>query len=72
MPPRLSTIPPTALCKAMERIRRLMCMNSSTFFSEFSIATTSAASAVTSLFCPTAIPTVAAIIAGASLIPSPT
>jgi len=39
-------------------------MNSSTFFKEFSIATTSAASAVTSLFCPIAIPTVAAITAG--------
>jgi tetratricopeptide (TPR) repeat protein len=33
------------------------------------MTTTPAASAVTSLFCPMAIPTVAAIIAGASLIP---
>ena len=38
------------------------------FFSEWSIATRSAASAVTSLFCLTAIPTVAAIMAVASLI----
>src|SRR5450756_929935 len=37
-----------------------------------SMTTTPAASAVTSLFCPIAMPTVAAIMAGASLMPSPT
>ena len=58
--------------QAMIRIRRLMCMNSSTFLSELSMTTTPAASAVTSLFCPIAMPTVAAIMAGASLMPSPT
>ena len=47
-------------------------MNSSTFSSELSMMTTPAASAVTSLFCPIAMPTVAAIMAGASLMPSPT
>ena len=46
----LSAIPPTALWSAMIRMRRLMCMNSSTFFNELSMMTTPAASAVTSLF----------------------
>src|SRR6476619_4781631 len=68
----LSAMPPTALWTAMERIRRLMCMNSSTFCRELSMTPTPAASAVTSLFCPIAMPTVAAIMAGASLMPSPT
>ena len=65
-------MPPTALWSAIDRIRRLMCMNSSTFLRELSMTTTPAASAVTSLFCPIAMPTVAAIMAGASLMPSPT
>ena len=72
MPMTLSAMPPTALWSAMDRIRRLMWMNSSTFVRELSMITTPAASAVTSLFCPIAMPTVAAIIAGASLMPSPT
>ena len=46
-------------------------MSSSTFDNDESMMTTRAASEVTSLFCPNAIPTVAAIKAGASLIPSP-
>src|ERR1700730_17289890 len=72
MPMMLSVMPPTALWSAMIRIRRLMCMNSSTFLRELSMTTTPAASAVSSLFCPIAMPTVAAIMAGASLMPSPT
>ena len=48
-----------------------MCRNSSTLSSELSKITAPAASEVTSLFCPKAIPTVAAVSAGASLIPSP-
>ena len=64
-------MPPTALCSAIERIRRPMCSNSSTRCSELSRMTAPAASAVTSLPCPNAMPTVAAVSAGASLIPSP-
>ena len=71
IPVRLGTMPPIALWSAMENIRRLMCMNSSTFLREFSIATTSADSAVTSLFCPTAMPTVAARNSEGSSGPSP-
>ena len=48
-----------------------MCRNSSTFSSELSRITAPAASAVMSLFWPKAIPTVAAVRAGASLMPSP-
>ena len=43
---------------AMARMRRLMCMNSSTFRRELSMMTTLAASVVTSLCCPMAMPTV--------------
>ena len=57
---------------AIERIRRPMCMSSSTFASDASRMTASAASAVMSLLIPNATPTVAACIAGASLMPSPT
>ena len=64
-------MPPTALCSAIGRIRRLMCKNSSTFSSELSRITAPAASAVMSLFWPKAMPTVAAVRAGASLMPSP-
>jgi hypothetical protein len=45
-------------------------MNSSTLLRELSITTTPAASAITSLFCSIVMPTVAAIMAGASLMPS--
>jgi hypothetical protein len=72
MPRMLSPIPPTALCRAICRIRRPMCRNSSTFWRELSMITASAASVVTSLFCPKAMPIEAASRAGASLIPSPT
>ena len=64
-------MPPTALCRAIDRSRWLMCRNSSTFSSELSMMTAPAASAVMSLFWPKAIPTVAAVSAGASLMPSP-
>ena len=42
------------------------------FLRELSITTTPAASVITSLICPMAMPTEAAIMAGASLMPSPT
>ena len=71
MPATLKAMPPTALCSAIDRMRRLMCRNSSTFCSELSRMTTPAASAVISLFWPKAMPTVAAVRAGASLMPSP-
>jgi len=36
----VSAIPPMALCRAMIRMRRLMCMNSSIIVIELSITTT--------------------------------
>ena len=71
MPTRLRAIPPTALCSAIGRSRRPMWSSSSTRSSELSRITAPAASAVTSLFWPKAMPTVAAVRAGASLMPSP-
>ena len=71
MPTTLSAIPPTALCSAIARMRRPMCSSSSTRSSDVSRITAPAASAVTSLSCPKAMPTVAAVSAGASLMPSP-
>src|SRR2546422_253928 len=56
-------MPPSALCNAMRRIRRPMCMSSSIFPSANSSTTASAASAAMSLAEPNATPTVAASIA---------
>ena len=64
----INAIPPTALCKAIIRMRRLTCNNSSTFCSELSIMTAPAASAVTSLLWPKAIPTVHVLSAHARVI----
>ena len=56
MPPTLRAMPPTALWSAIDRMRRLMCRNSSTLCSELSRMTAPAASEVISLFWPKAMP----------------
>ena len=71
IPRMLRAIPPSADWRAMRRMCLAIWISSSTQLREVSRTTASAASAVMSFCIPKAMPTVAACIAGASLIPSP-